>query len=239
MYENILDAYKIICLEYTSSKDEIHLVGFSRGAFTARCVAQMINEIGLLTQNGLKRLSELFHLWNEGHHDQLKPLVDKAFNAHESLPDVRIKTCTVWDTVSSFGLPDSRFFFGSPKRKLKFVNSELCGNIEHAFQALSLSERRWNYQPIVWKAPPSDSNQSLKQCWFLGFHSDVGGGSQRGMPLAYFSLFWAIDQLKGYLKLDVQSLMDVSTNSPFLICPTIYTTLPAGWEGRGIRQFGS
>lgn len=37
--------------------DEIVLLGFSRGAFTARAIASLISDIGLLTRNGME------HFW--------------------------------------------------------------------------------------------------------------------------------------------------------------------------------
>lgn len=40
--------------------DEIVLLGFSRGAFTARAVADMIASLGLLTYDGLDHFFEIF-----------------------------------------------------------------------------------------------------------------------------------------------------------------------------------
>lgn len=40
--------------------DDIVLIGFSRGAFTARAVADMIASLGLLTNDGLDRFFEIF-----------------------------------------------------------------------------------------------------------------------------------------------------------------------------------
>ncbi|KAJ2906836.1 hypothetical protein MKZ38_010334 [Zalerion maritima] len=51
--ENIREVYSFICANYCDG-DEIVLVGFSRGAFTARSVAGLIAGIGLLTREGLE-----------------------------------------------------------------------------------------------------------------------------------------------------------------------------------------
>lgn len=40
--------------------DEIILVGFSRGSFTARSIAGMISEIGLLTRKGMRYFYAIF-----------------------------------------------------------------------------------------------------------------------------------------------------------------------------------
>jgi hypothetical protein len=53
--------------------DEIILIGFSRGAFTARSVSGLIGEIGLLTREGMKDFFAVFkdseNFKNEGYVD--------------------------------------------------------------------------------------------------------------------------------------------------------------------------
>jgi len=43
--------------------DEIILLGFSRGAFTARAIASMITDIGLLTRKGMEHFWGVFSDW--------------------------------------------------------------------------------------------------------------------------------------------------------------------------------
>lgn len=50
--DNVREAYAFICNNYFEG-DEIFLIGFSRGAFTARSVAGLICNIGVLTKKGL------------------------------------------------------------------------------------------------------------------------------------------------------------------------------------------
>ena len=57
--ENIREAYNFIATNY-SFGDEIYLIGFSRGAFTARSIAALIGGMGLLTKDGLPFLAEVF-----------------------------------------------------------------------------------------------------------------------------------------------------------------------------------
>lgn len=57
--ENIREAYAFLCTNY-SPRDEIYLLGFSRGAFTARTIAGMIGVVGLLAKSGLQHLGEVF-----------------------------------------------------------------------------------------------------------------------------------------------------------------------------------
>jgi uncharacterized protein (DUF2235 family) len=74
---NIKDAFTFICQNYDFSgqRDDIILIGFSRGAFTARCVASMINRIGLLTPAGLYHLPKLYEYWSK---QTVEELADEA-----------------------------------------------------------------------------------------------------------------------------------------------------------------
>lgn len=51
--------YNFICANYVDG-DSIILIGFSRGAFTARSVADMVASLGLLTPDGLDHFYAVF-----------------------------------------------------------------------------------------------------------------------------------------------------------------------------------
>lgn len=57
--DHIREAYSFICANYEDG-DEIVLVGFSRGAFTARSIAGMIGDLGLLTRKGMEFFYPIF-----------------------------------------------------------------------------------------------------------------------------------------------------------------------------------
>ena len=58
--QDIRVVYNFICTNYVDG-DSIILIGFSRGAFTARSVGDMIGSIGLLTPEGLDRFYTIFN----------------------------------------------------------------------------------------------------------------------------------------------------------------------------------
>ncbi len=109
---------------------------------------------------------------------------------------VHIKACAVWDTVKSLGFPWPKRVPHKESKRYEFVNYRLTPNIDNAFQALSLDERRWHFPPVVWSK--SHQEQALKQCWFLGSHSDIGGG-YRNAGFANISLCWMISQLHPFV----------------------------------------
>jgi uncharacterized protein (DUF2235 family) len=57
--QDIREVYNFICTNYVDG-DDIILIGFSRGAFTARSVADMIASVGLLTPEGFERFHAIF-----------------------------------------------------------------------------------------------------------------------------------------------------------------------------------
>ena len=64
MSENIREAYSFVASNYNAeAQDEIYLIGFSRGAFTARSVAAFISDIGLLTPAGMVNFYPIFEDW--------------------------------------------------------------------------------------------------------------------------------------------------------------------------------
>jgi uncharacterized protein (DUF2235 family) len=225
--QNICEAYSFICHNYKVPKDEIFLIGFSRGAFTVRCIAQFINDVGILTKAGLPFLMKLFPRWAqqpmtkegdgytwEGLRDML---CEKSRGQHFLRRKVSITACAVWDTVGSLGVPFIGIFPQPGPRLFKFVNSDLCPNIINAFQALSLHERRRHFRPIVWQKSEVEGSrpQALKQCWFLGYHGDVGGGVDEPI-LSYITLAWMIRQLQDrenecYLDMDLSNLWNFNT----------------------------
>ncbi|KAL1795411.1 hypothetical protein ACET3X_005635 [Alternaria dauci] len=97
---------------------------------------------------------------------------------------VKIKVCAVFDTVNALYSSEGRSFW--------FLNDpKVEDSIENAIQALALQEHRHLFSPEVWQG--FDEQQSLEQCWFLGHHSDVGGGKVGASNIA---LIWMITQIK-------------------------------------------
>ena len=60
--ENIREAYAFLATNYDVG-DEIYLIGFSRGAFTARSIAGFLDCIGLLTMSGMEEFYSIFKDW--------------------------------------------------------------------------------------------------------------------------------------------------------------------------------
>ncbi|KAL2064183.1 hypothetical protein VTL71DRAFT_4677 [Oculimacula yallundae] len=204
--KGIRAAYSFICMNWSSLKDEIVLIGFSRGAFTVRCVAQFINDVGLLTKSGLRHLPKLFKAWshlNIGNSKQVqefKDWCDELKGWRELVKEtVFIKACAVWDTVKAV---DSSHY--------PAVGEIVPKNVKLAVQALALGEKRKLFSPMKWKLSEDSEDQKLNQVWFAGNHSDVGGGNS-DMTLANITLAWMIGQLTNQIHFSHDTLWSITT----------------------------
>ncbi len=111
-----------------------------------------------------------------------------------------------WDTVDALGMPFEELTKAVRRIfPLRFRNALLNPGVHHAVQALALDDERRTFHPRLWKASGPDdraNGQTIKQVWFAGMHSDVGGGYSKPQ-LAMVPLLWMLEQaeLRG-LKLD-------------------------------------
>ena len=173
---NIQDLYRFLCLNYASG-DELWLFGFSRGAYTARSLAGMIHNCGLLKREHLAKTGEAYTLYRD-RDDKSKPGSEraKAFRAAYCWPDFGIRFIGVWDTVGALGIPLSPFRFWN-KSQFQFHDVTLNPKIEFAYQALSVDEKRKPFEPSIWtRHKEASPTQVLEQAWFPGVHCNVGGG---------------------------------------------------------------
>ncbi|MFI3219627.1 MAG: DUF2235 domain-containing protein [Methylococcales bacterium] len=60
----------------------------------------------------------------------------------------------------------------------RFYNYKLTSGIENAYHALSIDDERKTFKPLVWDEKDFKGDD-VKQVWFAGVHSNVGGGYPR------------------------------------------------------------
>jgi uncharacterized protein (DUF2235 family) len=122
----------------------------------------------------------------------------------------------LWETVAAYGGPFEEItrgidFFVWP---LSTPDRYLSDRIKRACHAVALDDERRAFWPVLWDEryvkdpegcphrmthPPVDPNlpavdrERLSQVWFVGMHSDIGGGySEDG--LSYVALDWMMDR---------------------------------------------
>jgi uncharacterized protein (DUF2235 family) len=140
------------------------------------------------------------------------------------VPVEKIEFVGVWDTVDAYGGPIEEivraidYWYWPLSLPDRFMNAK----IQRACHALALEDERDAFKPVLWderyvKTPnglvPMDQDwtrprvanrqlapvdqERMSQVWFVGVHSDVGGGYPQD-GLAYFTLDWMIDRARVY-----------------------------------------
>lgn len=188
---NVVAGYRDLALNYEPD-DEIYVFGFSRGAYTARSVAGMIASVGLLTADALvdheagNLLATAEALYRD--HSPGRRARVSAFRAAYCYPQVPITFLGVFDTVGALGVP------GLTRRKTRFHDVRLSNEVQCARQALAIDERRLTFEPCLWDVPADDDRSGgVKQVWFPGGHSDIGGGNDSS-GLSDVALLWMMGE---------------------------------------------
>ncbi|POX56343.1 hypothetical protein C3489_06245 [Streptomyces sp. Ru71] len=198
---NVEDAYRFLVETYEPD-DELFLFGFSRGAFTARSLAGLVRNSGILRREHSDRMREAWSLYRnriEQPNGAACTLFRRSY-AHET----EIRFIGVWDTVGALGIPvpDAAALQPAVNRfnhRWAFHDTELSGWVNGAFHALAIDEKRSVFRPTLWHQRPdaAQHGQELKQVWFAGVHLDVGGGYEEA-GLSDVTLLWMVDQARRY-----------------------------------------
>lgn len=159
--------------------DEVWLFGFSRGAYAARSVSGMIHRCGLLRRDVQGQVTGkmvdaayAFYQRDIGHDDPRAV----AFRAQHSTA-IDVHFIGVWETVGELGIPGVAAWFPYARKRYRFHDMALSANVRYACQALALDEHRVAFKPTKWtQVPRGDAAIDVEQRWFVGAHSDVGGG---------------------------------------------------------------
>jgi len=187
--KNILDGYKFLAQNYEEG-DEIYVLGFSRGAYTARSLVGLARNCGLVYNKRLSlRIAMAYGIYRtrDDGPDSESAKAFKAMFARE----IKIKFLGVWDTVGALGIPlhlsehfNARFY--------QFHDTRLSKIVENAYHALAIDEHREIFDACLWN-PDAPSEQNLEQRWFIGAHCDVGGG-YANRRLSDMALRWMQDK---------------------------------------------
>ncbi|KAH7102775.1 hypothetical protein BKA62DRAFT_89633 [Auriculariales sp. MPI-PUGE-AT-0066] len=207
----IRDAYAFISHNYAEG-DEILLFGFSRGAYTARKVAGLIDRIGLLPMKEMGNFYSYCYALETGKGDP---------PPHPAKP-VPIQVVGVWDTVGAIRTSLWQAYPGCVDR-LDISDTIVPATVKVALHAVSFHENRNWFLPNLMEVPPEKKmskeeraarkDQIVKEVWFPGEHSDVGGG-WAAHELADIALIWMASEVAPYLDLDEEQLLDALRASP-------------------------
>lgn len=207
--ENVLDAYAFL-VDHYKPKDEIWLFGFSRGAHTVRVLAGFINLVGVLKAHqrhlGPYALTSYKQAAGDGEENYRTAWrVQEVLDTHR--PTIRFMGC--WDTVGSVIVPrPDRMYVWPSMEVLPFTQANPCVQVFR--HAIAIDERRRMFRLSRWDEPQlfkpvpylKDDHkdvvpQDVKQVWFAGVHSDIGGGyPEDESALAKIPLGWMVGEAR-------------------------------------------
>lgn len=192
--ETIVNGYTEIVRQYRPG-DRIYLVGFSRGAYAARCIAAVIARCGLLHAGNVRYAREVVQIYRcRSQQDRDSPVVPALVH-----PDPEVEFVGVFDTVASLGVPLWGWWFrASPIWDNKPLMTDPVRICKHVYHALAMDEQRSEFVPTLYTWPeerrPNDKLATLRQVWFRGAHADIGGGYAR-TDLSDITLGWMMDAM--------------------------------------------
>jgi uncharacterized protein (DUF2235 family) len=191
--DNIKDAYTFIVSNYEKG-DQIYLFGFSRGAYTARSIAGLVHNFGVLHRYNLPLVSIAYDRYKDKSPSWKPSGADAvAFrNAYCHEYPTKIRFLGVWDTVGALGAPYGEILGRLVAKIFKtgFHDVTLSESVDAAYHALAADERRWPFRPTPialtdYHRARNEKNLTehgfplYAERWFPGVHSNVGGGYKR------------------------------------------------------------
>ncbi len=197
--------------------DEVHLFGFSRGAYTGRSLAGLIRNCGILERDAAAAIPAALAFYRDRrpgtHPDSPAALAfrarhaahvvlgarEAAWRAETGGPAgqaLRLAYLGVWDTVGALGVPGRLRLAALINRGLAFHDTALSGSVASARHAVAIDERRRGFPPTLWHNLAALNGGRVRgayqQRWFPGDHGSVGGGGAV-TGLAADALLWVAE----------------------------------------------
>jgi uncharacterized protein (DUF2235 family) len=180
----ISDAYRYLMNVYQEG-DNVYLFGFSRGAYTVRALAGVLQMFGLLCPGNDGLIPYIVKMYARRSREANG--MTHTFTVATGFKSTFCRPCPlhlvgVWDTVSSVG------WIWDP---LKLPYTARNPDMAHGRHAISIDERRCSFRNNLWGEP--FPGQDIKQVWFTGVHSDIGGSYPSAeCGLSQISLQWML-----------------------------------------------
>lgn len=190
--KNIMDCYRFIVHNYEVG-DQLFFFGFSRGAYTVRSLAGLIRNCGIVKRASAELIPHAYELYRK-RSSASAPGSDNAeqFRTEHAIADQsEIEFVGVWDTVGALGIP-APFLGTLGTDRYLFHDTEPSKIIRRARHAVSIDENRLDFEPSIWT---HKAGLDLKQVWFAGVHTDIGGGYAE-RELGNFAGQWMVEEAR-------------------------------------------
>lgn len=238
--DKIAEAYRALARNYRPG-DEVHVFGFSRGAYTARSLVGLIRNCGLPPDPDPALIEACLARYRSRNSEDEPDSTDSLeFRLRHSpgittsdterrfrqamgapAPAFTIAYLGVWDTVGALGIPAH---WGLPAHwlngKYRFHDTALSSMVGAARHAVAIDERRRNFVPTLWdnvaELRRANPGGTYHQQWFAGVHGAVGGGGDI-TALSSIALAWIAEgAAKAGLSLDRAALAGLQAQADLL-----------------------
>ena len=143
---HIKDAYRFLMQHYREG-DKVCLLGFSRGAYTVRCLAGMLHKVGLLPAGNIAQIHFAYAFYKDDSPNGWKM---SAQFKYTFCTDLDVYFVGVWDCVSSVGfIPRTLPFSHSPTNSIHYFR-----------HAIALDEHRAKFDVSHWGSQDPDVKKS-------------------------------------------------------------------------------
>ena len=186
---NLGEVYTYLMQHYEPG-DKLFVFGFSRGAYSARALAGLLNVAGLLrpgSENLVPYAVSVYARnkdlsdddWSQMH--QFAGAFSRQVGNRTSIP---IEFMGVWDSVKAAGIL---------RWNLHWPYTRQIPNVRSVRHAVSIDEKRRPYHEYLVEAGRRPSTLVVEEVWFAGVHSDVGGTFEDDPRLPQITLKWMVD----------------------------------------------
>jgi uncharacterized protein (DUF2235 family) len=190
LFLKIQECYRFL-IDAWSPGSSVYLFGFSRGAYTVRSLGGMLARFGLPTKNiDDQAAARVFAAYRERDPENQAAMKYELEQQYD-IQGAGVRMIGVWDTVGSLGIPGLLFEL-LDERKYGFLDTALHPCVQNAYHAVSIDERRRQFEPTLWTNPDGSdrvNDAQMEQVWFPGVHCDVGGSYVPG-DLSDITLAW-------------------------------------------------
>ena len=239
--DHVLAGYRFL-MRYYSPGDHIYIFGFSRGAYTARFLAEMVLDIGLLSKGNEEMVHFAWNTFSDYQRTSFDTKDEKEKNEEKEKylgqfketfcrPGVKVFFLGLFDCVNSVGQFEIPLYRKSSPR----IPIAPATYTRHA---VSIHERRVKFKPAIFELNDFDSSEvaGLKEVWFAGNHGDIGGGWERVEDKCLLSdipLKWMIEEIESLEDGFSHLAIDERQKSKILSSSTLENNAPHDMLARG------
>lgn len=199
--DTVFHAFDFLCRNYRDG-DTLYFFGYSRGAYTARVLAGFINQFGLVAPHELHLIGPVFRAYRKLAQSSPREAYAelRIFQQFFHLTHPPIRFLGLWDTVSSMIRIRPRL--GTLIQFGTHANVDENPSVKAVRHVLAIDERRRFFRHQFWtegqkyhgtrfKTKKDPPDQDVKQVWFPGTHTDMGGAvAEPEAGLAKITMEW-------------------------------------------------